>query len=98
MTKTEAIAAAAREVLAHGGPDCLTDRNIALRAVDNAMAMGVTEDEILAAAIAAAEGRLTQLQHAFIDEAHDRGKRHTLAHQIRKTRDEIARLYELLPA
>jgi hypothetical protein len=40
MTKTEAIALAARELIAHGGPACLTDPHIALRAMDDAMALG----------------------------------------------------------
>ncbi|MBV6697457.1 hypothetical protein KV557_10005 [Kitasatospora aureofaciens] len=48
MTKDEAITRAAREVLAHGGPACLTDPHIALRAMDDAMALGATEDDIKA--------------------------------------------------
>ncbi|MFG3228131.1 hypothetical protein ACGF07_25565 [Kitasatospora sp. NPDC048194] len=48
MTKTEAIAKAAREVLAHGGPACLTDPHIALRAMAAALALGATEDDIKA--------------------------------------------------
>ncbi|SOB84224.1 hypothetical protein [Streptomyces sp. 1331.2] len=48
MIKSEAIVRAAREVLAHGGPDCLDDRYATLRAVDDAMALGATEDEIKA--------------------------------------------------
>ncbi|GAA2838469.1 hypothetical protein RMN57_13150 [Kitasatospora sp. CM 4170] len=48
MNKTEAITEAAREVLAHGGPACLTDPHIALRAMDDAMALGATEDDIKA--------------------------------------------------
>lgn len=48
--------------------------------------------------LADAEGRLTRLQHAFVDEAYDADKRRQLADQIRETRDEIARLYRLMPA
>ncbi|WP_224274056.1 hypothetical protein [Streptomyces sp. LS1784] len=98
MNKAEAIEAAAREVLDHSGPDCLTDRLTTLRAVDDAMALGITEDEIRAAAIAVAEGRLSQLQQAFVDEAYDAAKRRLLHQKIRETRARIARLYELLPA
>ncbi|MFB7908132.1 hypothetical protein ACFC1T_17005 [Kitasatospora sp. NPDC056076] len=48
MTKEQAIAEAAREVLAHGGPDCLTDPHIGLRAMSRALELGATEDNIKA--------------------------------------------------
>ncbi|WBP89519.1 hypothetical protein [Kitasatospora cathayae] len=48
MTKNEAIAKAAREVLAHGGPACLTDPHIALRAMGDALDLGATHDDIKA--------------------------------------------------
>ncbi|MFH8380655.1 hypothetical protein ACH4E7_06895 [Kitasatospora sp. NPDC018058] len=51
MTKTEAIVRAAREVIAYGGPDCLTDPHVTLPALNDVMTRGVTEDEILAAVI-----------------------------------------------
>ncbi|MFG3228130.1 hypothetical protein ACGF07_25560 [Kitasatospora sp. NPDC048194] len=47
--------------------------------------------------IAAAQARLTELQHAFVDAAYDSAKRHRLADQIRQTRDEITKLYDRLP-
>jgi hypothetical protein len=54
--------------------------------------------QTIAQQLANAEGRLTQLQQTFVAESHDADQRHLLAEQIRATRDEITRLYELLPA
>jgi hypothetical protein len=48
MTKTEAIANAAREILAHGGPDCLTDPHIGVAAMSQALDLGATHDDIAA--------------------------------------------------
>ncbi|MFE2407102.1 hypothetical protein ACFXDE_02025 [Kitasatospora sp. NPDC059408] len=48
MTKEEAVSEAAREILAHGGPYCLTDPHIGLRAMGDAIALGATEDDIKA--------------------------------------------------
>ncbi|MFD7413512.1 hypothetical protein [Kitasatospora purpeofusca] len=48
MTKNEAVERAAREILAHGGPDCLSDPHIGLRAMDDALSLGATEDDIKA--------------------------------------------------
>ncbi|WBP89521.1 hypothetical protein [Kitasatospora cathayae] len=47
--------------------------------------------------LAAAEARLTELQHAFVDAAFDSAERHRLAEQIRQKRDEITDLYDRLP-
>ncbi|MCG6493424.1 hypothetical protein [Kitasatospora sp. A2-31] len=48
--------------------------------------------------LADAEARLTELQLAFVDAADDPNDRRRIATQLRETRDEITRLYELLPA
>ncbi|MGA5820836.1 hypothetical protein ACPC54_23585 [Kitasatospora sp. NPDC094028] len=49
MTKNEAVREAAREILAHGGPNCSTDPHIGLRAMARAIDLGATEQEIQAA-------------------------------------------------
>jgi hypothetical protein len=46
MDRQQAIQAAAREVLAHGGPDCLTDPHIPLNAMGAAIDAGATHDDI----------------------------------------------------
>lgn len=48
MTRQEATQLAAREVLAHGGPDCLTDPRQVRRAMKQAHDLGVTHDELIA--------------------------------------------------
>jgi hypothetical protein len=48
MNKQQAIEAAAREVLAHGGPDCLTDPKQVMRAMDRAYDLGANEEDIRA--------------------------------------------------
>ncbi|MFE5582540.1 hypothetical protein [Kitasatospora sp. NPDC056531] len=48
MTKEQAIAEAAREILAHGGPLALTDPHIGLRAMSRALELGATHDDIRA--------------------------------------------------
>ncbi|MFF2650589.1 hypothetical protein [Streptomyces sp. NPDC058045] len=48
MDKQEAIEAAARELLAHGGPDCLTDPRQVRDAMRLAADAGATHDEITA--------------------------------------------------
>jgi hypothetical protein len=48
MSKQTAIEEAAREVLAHGGPDCLTDPHDALSAMVRALDAGATHDDIAA--------------------------------------------------
>ncbi|MEU0627725.1 hypothetical protein [Streptomyces sp. NPDC005989] len=48
MNKQTAIETAAREVLAHGGPDALTDPHIATEAMGRALGLGATHDDIRA--------------------------------------------------
>ncbi|WP_225840296.1 hypothetical protein [Streptomyces sp. NK08204] len=48
MDKQTAIEEAAREVLAHGGPDCLTDPKQVTRAMVRAHDLGATEEDITA--------------------------------------------------
>lgn len=48
MDKQTAIEEAAREVLAHGGPDCLTDPHRATEAMGRALDAGTTHDDIAA--------------------------------------------------
>lgn len=48
MDKQTAIETAAREVIAHGGPDALTDPHIATEAMGRALALGATHDDIRA--------------------------------------------------
>ncbi|MFE2912836.1 hypothetical protein [Kitasatospora indigofera] len=48
MNRAEATANAAREILAHGGPDCLTDPHIGLAAMSRALDLGATHDDITA--------------------------------------------------
>jgi hypothetical protein len=47
--------------------------------------------------LSAAEARLTELQHAFVNATYDADERSRLVDQIRATRREITRLYNLLP-
>ncbi|MDH6709765.1 hypothetical protein P3T27_006514 [Kitasatospora sp. MAA19] len=47
--------------------------------------------------LAAAEARLTELQHAFVAAAYDADERRRLVDQIHATRREITRLYDLQP-
>ncbi|MEE4598238.1 hypothetical protein V2J94_41455 [Streptomyces sp. DSM 41524] len=46
--KTAAVAEAAREVLAHGGPECRTDPKQVMRAMGRAYDLGATEDDVKA--------------------------------------------------
>lgn len=48
MDKQKAIEEAAREVLAHGGPDCLTDPRQVADAMGRALDAGATQDDIAA--------------------------------------------------
>lgn len=48
MNKQQAIEEAAREVLAHGGPECLTDPHAALGAMGRALDAGATHEDIAA--------------------------------------------------
>ncbi|MFJ3948997.1 hypothetical protein ACIPXV_02860 [Streptomyces libani] len=48
MDRQQAIENAASEVLAHGGPDCLTDPKRATRAMKRAFDLGATEEDITA--------------------------------------------------
>ncbi|MFJ8852343.1 hypothetical protein [Streptomyces sp. NPDC102437] len=48
MDKQIAIGTAAREVLAHGGPDALTDPHIATEAMGHALDLGATHEDIAA--------------------------------------------------
>ncbi len=48
MNRAQAVADAAREILAHGGPDCLTDPHIGLAAMGQALDLGATHDDIAA--------------------------------------------------
>ncbi|MGW5130372.1 hypothetical protein [Streptomyces sp. NPDC004135] len=48
MDRQTAIEEAAREVLAHGGPDCLTDPHVPLVAMSRALDAGATHDDIAA--------------------------------------------------
>ncbi|GAA3121885.1 hypothetical protein [Streptomyces echinatus] len=46
--KQKAVEEAARECLAHGGPDCLTNPRIPMEAIKRAFAAGANSDEIAA--------------------------------------------------
>ncbi|MGW1744554.1 hypothetical protein ACWCRD_02830 [Streptomyces sp. NPDC002092] len=48
MDKQQAVQEAAREVIAHGGPDCLTDPRQVMRAVGRALDAGATNEDIKA--------------------------------------------------
>ncbi len=48
MDRQQAVEEAAREVLAHGGPDCLTDPKQVMRAMGRACDLGATEEDIRA--------------------------------------------------
>ena len=48
MHQQQAVEEAAREVLSHGGPECLTDPHIPLAAMGRALAAGATHDDIAA--------------------------------------------------
>lgn len=48
MDKQQAITEAAREVIAHGGPDCATDPHTPLNAMGRALDAGATHDDIAA--------------------------------------------------
>lgn len=48
MDQQQAIEAAARAVIEHGGPDCLTDPHTASDAMGAAIALGATHDDIRA--------------------------------------------------
>lgn len=46
MHRQQAVEEAAREVIAHGGPDCLTDPREVMRAVGRALDAGATNEDI----------------------------------------------------
>ncbi|MEW5529438.1 hypothetical protein [Streptomyces virginiae] len=46
MTRDQAVEEAAREVIAYGGPEALTDPHIALRAIGRALDLGATHRDI----------------------------------------------------
>lgn len=48
MNKQEAIRAAAKAVIEHGGPECRTDPHIPLEAMGRAYELGATGDDIAA--------------------------------------------------
>lgn len=48
MNKDQAIEQAARDVLAHGGPDCLTDPHIATTSMSRALDLGASHGDIAA--------------------------------------------------
>ncbi|MBD9721949.1 hypothetical protein PV755_09420 [Streptomyces caniscabiei] len=48
MDKQQAVQEAARAVIDHGGPDCLTDPHIPLNAMGAALTAGATHDDIAA--------------------------------------------------
>ncbi|MFF9285414.1 hypothetical protein [Streptomyces griseosporeus] len=48
MDKQTAIQEAAREVIAHGGPDCLTDPHATVEAIGRALDAGATHADIAA--------------------------------------------------
>lgn len=48
MDKRTAVRAAARAVIEHGGPDCLTDPNIPTGAMRAALDAGATHEDIAA--------------------------------------------------
>jgi hypothetical protein len=48
MNRQQAVEEAAREVLAHGGPDCLTDPKQVMRAIGRALDAGATNEDIKA--------------------------------------------------
>ena len=48
MDRQQAVQEAAREVIEHGGPDCLTDPRQVMRAVGRALDTGATNEDIKA--------------------------------------------------
>jgi hypothetical protein len=48
MDQQQAVQEAARAVIEHGGPDCLTDPHIPLEAMGRALDAGATHDDIAA--------------------------------------------------
>ena len=48
MEKQQAVQDAARAVIEHGGPDCLTDPHIPLEAMNRALEAGASHHEIAA--------------------------------------------------
>lgn len=48
MDRQQAVQEAAREVIAHGGPDCLTNPRDVMRAVGRALDAGATNEDIKA--------------------------------------------------
>jgi uncharacterized protein (DUF433 family) len=48
MEQQTAVEAAARAVIEHGGPDCLTDPHIPVEAMGHALDAGATHDDIAA--------------------------------------------------
>ncbi|GHH87849.1 hypothetical protein [Streptomyces capitiformicae] len=48
MNQQQAVEEAAREVIAHGGPACLTDPKQVMRAVGRAYDLGATEEDLKA--------------------------------------------------
>lgn len=46
MDRQQAIEAAARAVIEHGGPECRTDPHIACDAMKTALDLGATHDDI----------------------------------------------------
>ncbi|MEU9400562.1 hypothetical protein [Streptomyces sp. NPDC048242] len=48
MDRQTAVQDAAREVIAHGGPDCRTDPHLATTAMRHALDLGATHDDIAA--------------------------------------------------
>ncbi|MFB7908131.1 hypothetical protein ACFC1T_17000 [Kitasatospora sp. NPDC056076] len=57
----------------------------------------ITDEQATAKKLAAAEGRLTELQHALVDAADNPDKRHKIGDQIKRIRARIAELYDLRP-
>ncbi|MFE6079988.1 hypothetical protein [Streptomyces virginiae] len=48
MDQQQAVEEAARAVIEHGGPDCLTDPHIAVAAMGRAISLGATHSDIAA--------------------------------------------------
>jgi hypothetical protein len=48
MNRQQAVEVAAREVIAHGGPACLTDPKQVMRAVGRALDAGASNEDIKA--------------------------------------------------
>lgn len=48
MDRRQSVEEAAREVLAHGGADCLTDPHIPMEAMKRALDAGATPEDIAA--------------------------------------------------